>query len=91
MSQLLGRAGVINWVFLSDSSVAGARQMLSRCSVCWSGEACFSHSGAYRSRVLNAEMDLKRQNGRSITAKAAKYTQNTEWYTNENAAIKEAA
>lgn len=71
MSQLLSRAGGINWVFLSDSSVAGARQMLSRCSVCWSGEACVSHSGAYRSRVLNAEMALKRQNGRSMAAKAA--------------------
>lgn len=71
MSQLLSseradRAGGINRVFLSDSSVAGARRML-----CWSGEACFSDSRAYRSRVLNAEMDLKRPNGRSMPAKAA--------------------
>lgn len=50
VSQLLsnkraGRAGGINWVFLSDSSVAGARQMLRRCTCTVAWRACFAASG----------------------------------------------
>lgn len=72
-SKRAGRAGGINWVFLSDSSVAGARQMLRRCTCMYCSVASLFRGfrpGAYRSRVLNAEMELKRRSGRSIAAKA---------------------